>query len=76
MVARDWSSIDLANKADSPCERGVKTTIGALGVFVQGVCTACRAGASMNCQREIQLERDDPVEVQSWQDYYREKWRS
>ena len=24
----------------------------------------------------IQLEGDDPVEVQSCQDYYREKWRS
>ena len=24
--------------------------------------------------REIRLEGEDPVEVQSWQDYYREKW--
>jgi hypothetical protein len=35
-----------------------------------------RPGASMKCQKEIQLERADPVEVQSWQVYYREKSRS
>jgi hypothetical protein len=73
----DWGSIDLSNKADSrSCERGVKG-IGALRVVRTRRLHSVPSWREYELEpREIPLEGDDPVEVQSWQDYYREKWRS